>query len=329
MMSQKKKNIESLVKICGAVRPGDRVLIVADESLREIGNELLGEAAKLSGGSRLEIIPVAGMHGTEPPEKTAKLMSDSDVVFGLTKFSMAHTTARHNLTSKGGRYLSLADYDDNQISRPSISVDYHKWAAVGKTIEKILNGAETIRITTKLGTDLEIKCGGRRANWCPGYCDEPGMLGSPPDIETNISPIEEESNGTLVVDGSIPCKEVGLLKEPVTLTIEKGRITSFAGPKETVWKLTELFGRYPDNAKVLAEFGIGLNPEAELCGLMLEDEGCLGTVHFGFGSNITVGGKNAVNFHLDFVVKDPTAYSDGKKFIDGGKLTDEILREHD
>jgi len=72
--------------------------------------------------------------------------------------------------------------------------------------------------------------------------------------------------------------------------------------------------------KVLAEFGIGLNPEARLCGSMLEDEGCLGTIHFGFGSNSTIGGKNKVNFHLDLVVKEPTIIVDDQKIMENGNL---------
>ena len=53
---------------------------------------------------------------------------------------------------------------------------------------------------------------------------------------------------------------------------------------------------------------------------MLTDEGCRGTVHFGFGSNSTVGGKNKVNFHLDLIMKKPTVYCDNKKIIENGKI---------
>jgi leucyl aminopeptidase (aminopeptidase T) len=68
-----------------------------------------------------------------------------------------------------------------------------------------------------------------------------------------------------------------------------------------VKELEALFEKYGKKARVLAEFGIGFNEAAELCGNMLMDEGCYGTFHFGFGSNSTVGGKNVVGFHLDFV----------------------------
>jgi len=39
--------------------------------------------------------------------------------------------------------------------------------------------------------------------------------------------------------------------------------------------------------------------------MMLPDEGCLGTVHIGIGSNATIGGENNVPFHLDHVLKEP------------------------
>ena len=36
---------------------------------------------------------------------------------------------------------------------------------------------------------------------------------------------------------------------------------------------------------------------------MLCDEGAYGCVHFGFGSNYTVGGKNKIDFHVDMILK--------------------------
>ena len=71
--------------------------------------------------------------------------------------------------------------------------------------------------------------------------------------------------------------------------------------------------------KVLAELGIGFNEKAKLCGNMLIDEGAANCIHFGFGSNSTVGGKNEVSFHLDFIVKNANLFVDDKLIIKKGK----------
>ena len=75
-----------------------------------------------------------------------------------------------------------------------------------------------------MNIDLDIR--GRVGNCCPGFVCKPGDLGSPPDIESNISPIEFKSNGKIVVDGSIPHPSIGLLRENVMLKIENGCIKS-------------------------------------------------------------------------------------------------------
>ena len=53
---------------------------------------------------------------------------------------------------------------------------------------------------------------------------------------------------------------------------------------------------------------------------MLTDEGAKGHIHFGFGSNFTVGGKNKVNFHVDLVTSDMDVYVDKKKIIQNKKF---------
>src|SRR5262249_20183261 len=141
---------------------------------------------------------------------------------------------------------------------------------------------------------------------------------SPPDAEVNIAPLEETAAGTLVVDGSVPCRELGKLTASLMLRIDKGAIVAVEGPSAAV--LESVLDRLGNpRTRWLAEFGIGLNPEARLCGSMLEDEGCAGTAHFGFGSNATIGGRNAVPFHLDMVFRAPTVTVDGRLLLHAGE----------
>ena len=86
-----------------------------------------------------------------------------------------------------------------------------------------------------------------------------GDLGSPPDVESNISPLETGSEGVVVVDGSIPYPGIGLLASPVVLFVEDGKITRFDGDRAVVERLESLFrGIGSTKAYVLAECGVGL-----------------------------------------------------------------------
>ncbi|MCK4971472.1 MAG: hypothetical protein KAS77_13130, partial [Thermoplasmata archaeon] len=80
-----------------------------------------------------------------------------------------------------------------------------------------------------------------------------------------------------------------------------------------------------DEASVIGELGIGINPEARVTGNMLEDEKAVGTVHVAFGNNIEMGGKNGSRTHRDFHVLKPTLsieFQDGqtRDIIIGGNL---------
>lgn len=310
-----------LVRFCGQVRADDRVLIITDDSTEDVGKFLFDAANVLSKRVNWMRIPMEKTHGMEPPVQVTNVMADSDIIFAATHCSLAHTEARLNATMKGARYLSLPDYNLEQLASPALKVDFIDCARKAKKIKDVLDATKTIEITTGRGTSLKLGCAGRSANFCPGFCARPGALGSPPDIETNIAPMEDGSEGELVVDGSIPVPGIGPIKRPIHVRINGGRITWIDESTGQGRFLKELLDAQSNpNCWVLAEFGVGLNPKARLCGRMLEDEGCLGTIHLGFGSNSTIGGRNRISFHIDFVILRPTVKVDGKLLIDEGTL---------
>lgn len=315
------KNAWILVNTCGRVYFNEEVLIITDGSTVDVGNYLYKAVRKITDNVAVMSIVQSDGHGIEPSAEVAKAMYKSDVIFAVTCNSMAHTRARKRATDKGARYLSLADYSIEQLARPSIDVDYLRQAKLVRRIMNKLNNVNNLEISSVKGTKIKLEISGRKANYCPGFCHLPGMLGSPPDIETNIAPLEDKSQGVLMVDGSIPCSQIGLVEKDILIKIDKGLIVGVDENTEQGRILKNVLDIKSDFKRgVLAEFGIGLNPRAQLCGLMLEDEGCLGTVHFGFGSNHTIGGSNNTNFHLDFVIIEPTVLADEEIIMKQGKL---------
>jgi leucyl aminopeptidase (aminopeptidase T) len=188
------------------------------------------------------------------------------------------------------------------LEDPSLHFDFKSQAPLVKKFAQTFTDGEVVRVTTTAGTDIQLRIKGRIGNYCPGFVENAGDLGSPPDIEANVSPIEDASEGVVIIDGSITHPNFGLLDQPVKLTVKKGRITEFeSNNKKQVEMLNIMFGPLDSPRRVLAECGVGLNPAAKLTGTMLTDEGAMGCMHFGFGANHTVGGLNKVDFHLDFV----------------------------
>lgn len=312
--------IAHIIRDCGSLRTGDRALVLCDERTRPLGDAFLDELLAAAAEAELIQVPYSSTHGTEPPAHAASAMRDATLIIGLTATSKAHTSARREACAAGARYLSMPEYSWDLLLDDSIKADYRSRARIVQLISDAFTAGQKVRVTTAAGTDLRLDIAGRIGNACPGYVDQPGSLGSPPDIEANVSPVETASEGTIVVDGSIPCPEIGLLRSPVTLVVKHGRIVRFEGEdKGVLATLERLFTAVGDDKSyVLAECGVGLNDKARITGIMLTDEGADGCMHFGFGSNATVGGQNDVPFHLDFVLRAATLEVDGKILIRDG-----------
>jgi leucyl aminopeptidase (aminopeptidase T) len=69
-----------------------------------------------------------------------------------------------------------------------------------------------------------------------------------------------------------------------------------------------------------AEASIGVNAKAVVRGIQREDKNIWGTMHFGLGTNVDVGGSIRSNIHMDGVILHPTLYVDGVKRIEGGRF---------
>jgi len=308
------KNILKLIYQCGQFKESDQVLIVFDDSTEEIASKIF-EKIQPFGHCKKYRYNIK-MHGGEPSEEISEAMFSSDLIFGLTKFSMAHSLARGKATQNGARYLSLPDYSLDVINSNAFDADFFEISKLSnKLINQLSNGKE-ITITSSAGTKLTMNIFGRNWNNAPGILLQRGDLGSPPDSEINIAPNELMTNGKIVVDGSIPIPEIGLLNNHLILEVVDGLVNI---PSCTYGKiLLRLFGPNKNN-RIIGEFGIGLNSKSKLCGRMLEDEGALGTCHFGVGSNSTIGGANKANIHIDFIIKNPNIFLDNEPIFKEGK----------
>jgi len=301
-ISEKRKNgIDIIIYELGNLKKDEKLCIISDKNTENLGNLFFKNAKENDFDVEHLVMDELKIHGEEPPKIIAESMKKSNLIIGLTSFSIAHSKARINAELMGIRYLSLPDYSKEILSNSALQENFLQKSEKVISLANKLSMGKKIRIVSEKGTNIELDIENRKGNAAPGFVNNEILLGSPPDIEVNIAPNENYSNGKIVIDGSIPHPEIGLLKKPIILKIENGAITSISGDPQIESQLELIFSKYPTKSKILAELGIGYNSKAKLSGNMLMDEGTYGTIHFGFGSNLALGGSNEVNFHLDFV----------------------------
>jgi aminopeptidase len=304
------------VRDCLGALAGERVLVVTDEPLRPIGYALRHAALDM----KLDVLLVEMLprrsNGEEPPVEVAELMARFDVVLGATSKSLTHTDARRAASAAGARVATLPNVTEAILVR-CMNADYGEIAERTNRICELMARASVIRVTAPAGTDITMPMAGRRALASTGLLREKGQWGNLPTGEAYLAPLEGQSQGVVVVDGSMA--GIGMTTTPIRIVVEDGYATEITGGAEAE-KLVGLLEPHGRDARTVAEFGIGTNDRAILTGVILEDEKVMGTIHIAFGDNKSMGGSVRVASHLDGLVKTPTVWFDDRMIMEAGRL---------
>ena len=304
------------IKDCMGAKKRESILIITDENKKEIGYNLYQNAIRLGHKSLYVEMKSLEYHGQEPPEAVSKLMQMYDVVLCPTTKSLTHTDARRNASAKGVRIATFPGITKDVMIR-GLNADYKKIAKLTIKLSKLLEKTKSVRVTAPNGTDIIMEIAGRKAIPSKGLFHKKGESGNLPTGEAFIAPLERKSNGIFVVDGSMA--GIGVVKNPIKITVEKGYATKITGGTEAR-KLVKMLSKFGKKGRNIAELGIGTNDKVKLSGNLLEDEKVLGTVHIALGNNKSMGGNISVPIHVDGVIKKPTVYFDGKIIMKNGKL---------
>ena len=316
-----------IVTHCAKIQAGENVLIVTDTG-RDLSMSYAFMQAVIEQSAEPTVITMKEREypGQEPPPQVAAAMLDSDVIFQITTTVMAYTQAVKRARERGARYAAMTGILPEIIASPTVTAtDFEKMNPLVQALADMVDRAEKVKVTTEKGTHLEMNLKGRTAITCTSLLDTPGCLTGLPDLEVCVAPVEDSINGTAVVDASISSS--GLVANPVTLHISNGMLEKIEGGKDAK-ELEALLHRQNDpHVYQVAELGIGLNPNAQIRGAIIEDEGKLGTCHIAVGNNILLGGQNEAPVHIDNVMIDPKIVFDGKTVLKTGGKTIEVIEE--
>src|SRR5699024_4641027 len=210
------------------------------------------------------------------------------IVFCLTKHSLTHTVARRKANEQGISVITMPGINEDMFVNGAINADYDEVEKTTLEETEKLTKHRAVKIETG-ENELFIPIGERKGVPSTGVFHKLGDSGNLPSGEAYIAPLEYQAEGTIEINGSI--SGIGLLDEPVILTIKNGKLIAASGYQGE--RLLEILG--DGDGRLLAELGIGTNYAARITGNILEDEKANDTIHVAFGSNHTFGGTIKTN----------------------------------
>lgn len=293
---------------CAGIQPGEEVLIVTDTGMDQVVVNAFADVVREQGGELVvALMEQRSGSGQAPPEHIAQAMTGTKVGIELTSQFVHHSHARQSAQRDGMRYLFIGDIDQEMLSSPgAVYADFHEIAPRIVRMSDEITAGSTMRITSPGGTDMTFDLVGRNGRALTGLATEPTQFGAPPCLEGGVIPKPGGSSGVVVVDAY--CVGVGLIEEPITVTVEDGRAVSFEGGKQAR-QLQELVeGANNPNAWNISEVGIGFNDTALMIDNVTSAESVYGTAHIALGStpaDLDIE-MIAAGIHLDMVFNQPT-----------------------
>jgi 2,5-dihydroxypyridine 5,6-dioxygenase len=307
-----------ILTVCAALKPQERVVIVSDFRQQPLAEALANAALSLGADVVVTSMEPRRYDGQEPPVAVSNAIADTDLVVSVAATSITHSTAIKSAIANGARGIMLSAFVDEQMIGGGIDADFAAIEPLCRKVAELLGRAGHARLTTPAGTDLVMRLDGREGNAHTGLAHVGGVFTTVPNIESSVSPVEGSAEGTIVADASIPYFGIGLLREPVRYTVERGAITTIDGGSQArsiAGKMAEVNDPAAYN---IAQLSFGLNPLCQMDGIMLNDEGVYGTSHIGIGTSTSLGGTVKAPMHYDALMWRPTLELDGRIVLEDG-----------
>ena len=322
------------------VKQGDRVLVLTDTShdprVWQVVQSILCE---LGADVTVALFERRPADYYDPPSAVCEAMMKSDFNVLLASTGMLHSPANFRAMEAGIPAICMDGGMTLEMFQSGAVTDDMKQIAVRKHyVAKNVFGpnARECRVTSRYGTEFTYSVANRitqpplpTSAFDPykiiNFAKDENRPGNNllyylfPTGEFNVAPVEGSANGKLVID--LTMHHIGRLWTPIELIVENGRVVRIEGGADARILRDYLEAYGDDNAYMCpAEASVGVNAKAVVRGIQREDKNIMGTMHFGLGTNIDVGGSVKSKIHMDGVILEPTLYVDGKKKIDNGRI---------
>lgn len=335
-----------ILEHCLLLKPGDRILVLFDETIEERLPKVLASASAILGAEaqsmayvprrwtfereycqfggawRLkETLPkvvIAAMGGADC---VVIINSDMDIFFSPSLREML----------KAGLRVLLLPYLFNQERflrlMPETKEEIDELKEVSERYFQILDKAQHARITSPGGTNIEMRLGNHKTGCSKGVVGtgEGGFVGGMellPAGQVIRVPNKGSANGKIVLNRSLMAHEYTKLHEPIELIVKDGYVVEIRGGIEAERVKDFLAGWNDPEIYNITELGIGTNPRCRFAGIAApaEDTHTRGQVTLALGNDTHLGGNTFASCHIDSTMWQPSLELDGKVVVERGKL---------
>ena len=315
------------VLTCLAVRPGENVLLIADEASRPVAASIaaaLEERAARLTGLWLEEFGPRPMAGA--PGEVLDALERADVGVLCMAPQPGELAARMAIVKvverRQIRYAHMIGVTP-QIMRQGMRADYRMVDRLSEKLRERMLGAETLRVKTEAGTEFAAHFD-RQLDWVKtSGLINPRYWSNLPAGEVFTTPATVD--GTFVCDataGDHFCGKYGDLEStPLTLTIKGARLVDVACARKDLQREFWEYCHTDENSDRVGELAFGTNLGlTEMIGVLLQDEKFPG-VHLAFGD--PYGSQTHADWksvtHVDVLSRKCDVWIDDDQVIEKGR----------
>jgi leucyl aminopeptidase (aminopeptidase T) len=266
--------------------------------------------------------------GNLPPERLAKANKAGQCIMDALNGSKLRAVFVGYPTQSDAEVSGLPFSSYKQAFLDALGADYQSISTTGTRLKRLLEGSQTVRVTSPAGTDFTFSIGNRTVSIDDGIMTaekaQAATVGTRtvtlPGGSVSVAPIETSANGKIVIPRT-QCQYKPLVG--MGFEFKNGRSQNYHAEQgqDCFDKTMEPYAGPKDMFGVVT---IGLNPAAKV----LEEPGdyrpgyAAGLVTIGIGDNQLLGGKNRVEGSggFTFPIVKATVTVDGKVIVRDGRL---------